>query len=522
MSCVIKFMAGRKKLGFFWGSQKLYIVQTSDNLITVKEILSFVANDQTEDIRLTAAVQKFFRDTPIGSTQARVSLSPHETIIRSFLIPYLKPNEIDTVVEFEAKKYIPFSLRELVYRFHPLVVVEKKVKKLQVVFVAVRALVLERYRRILEQGKMTVVLSEPASFSVLRVLLFKKIISPDQRAAILQIDAGMARISFVSEETVPFMREFELTSPDAETGAPVPDAALDRARFLNEIRNSLDFYSRQSGQKNISQIVVLSSAAQTPFAQWLKEDLEIPIRPVDLVSIVGNQAPEELMGMLHAYGASLANEATSDKLNFSRKPVKRSILLPFDMFTIKQYMGALKTAAVCAAVLLGIFVFIQVELARYKNMEEGLKESVKKYADLTTDDLVAKLDKTKLQFKNYQNLEFKSSITPIFVYIPELLPSGVWLQEFLVELPRAGVSSGQPQGKKEMTKSGVPIGRNIKLVGYVYTEDPNLAIKVVNDLVNRIKKEKKLAKFFNDVKLVDMQRYQVDGRQVVLLQITCS
>jgi len=299
-------MASGKNLGVFWGDRKVYFVETAGNIpariiaipLPLKEEGGYEAGD---DVPMTALVQKFVRDEHINVNQIKFAVPTGDTIIRSFLLPSMSSNDVVSAVEYEAKKYLPFSLKDLSYAYHSVTVMDDKIKKIRIILVAVRRVILERYTRIFEQAKLSVTFSEPAPLSLARALQAKEIVPADGKAAVLQVEGTVGRIIFIYERVVPFIREFQL-------GASGTDPDLVKARFLNEIHNSLEFYTRHYFQQPITRMVVVSSVPDNAYGQWLQEGLGITVTSVDPAAIVGTQPPADQMGIISAFGVSLANE----------------------------------------------------------------------------------------------------------------------------------------------------------------------------------------------------------------------
>src|SRR5882672_1488986 len=242
-------MAVNKQLGVFFGHNSLSLVET-DNQDPGKYFSAphnlFDNVDPTQgkivpdDIKITAIIQKSLRDLKITSSDASLSLPTKDIIFRSFVIPWMMANEIDGVVEFEARKYIPFKLEELTYSYHPVTIAEKNVKRIRILFAAIRNDILEKYCGILEQSGLKISYVEPGVVSLIRVLVFKKLIPLDQRIAIVQTNDKEGKIIIVDHGLPHFVRDFQLQP--AAASKPENDPELLKARLFNEVRISLDYY----------------------------------------------------------------------------------------------------------------------------------------------------------------------------------------------------------------------------------------------------------------------------------------
>jgi len=86
---------------------------------------SKLSSNLTEEIKLTAVLQKALRDNKIEAVDCFTSIATKDIILRSFLIPYLNSIEVVGAVEFEVRKYIPFKIDELIYDFQTIKVKER-------------------------------------------------------------------------------------------------------------------------------------------------------------------------------------------------------------------------------------------------------------------------------------------------------------------------------------------------------------------------------------------------------------
>ena len=135
-----------------------------------------------------------------------------EVILRSFSIPFVKPDEMHSAVKFEAKKYMPFDIQDLSFVFYTVPFTEGANKRLQVIFFAARKEVLARYERIFKQVNAMVSYCEPYMVSLTKSLLFRKEIKPTDHLAFLVLDKNLGRICFIDQGIPQFIREFSMST----------------------------------------------------------------------------------------------------------------------------------------------------------------------------------------------------------------------------------------------------------------------------------------------------------------------
>ena len=505
-------MPGGKSLGFFEGEKELYLVQTAGSAFIRSTAVPLPVDEEKEpsgpiEIRLTALIQKTIRLERVNINQVKVAVPTKEILVRSFTIPVMRQSEIDAGIEFEIKKHMPFNLEDLIYSYHCLPITQDNVKKILIVFAAIQHSYLLRYIKILEQAGLSVVFSEPAPFSLVRALLAKKILSDQQQAAVLQMEGLLGRILFLYEGTIIFMREFSLNAPVKDD--TVVDEVLLRNRLTNEVHNSLEFYNRQYSQQ-IQQILVLSSP-QDPYGEWLQTDLSVAIKLIDMKSITGLEAADQI-GVINAFGVALANEVkTKFIFDFSHKKPRKQPLFRFPQveFDISDYKKAIQIGVGCAILLIGIFTLTQVGLLGVKKSVDDLSSLQGQYASQSADEIKAQIEENETKLKDYKVLPIKSYITEVFVYIPMLLPQGVWLEGLALKSGQAKDKSGQ-------------VSWSLDLSGNAYTDDPNQEISLVYELVSRIKKDKNLAKYFKTVTLTRLQRQEINNKTIISFHLICA
>jgi Tfp pilus assembly PilM family ATPase/Tfp pilus assembly protein PilN len=500
----MKIMAG-KKTGFSWGDVKFHLVETQDHaalrVITIPLISEGEAEIVADQVRLTAFIQKAIQDERIAIDHVKLSLPAGESIIRSFLLPLLKANEVGPAVEFEIRKYIPFSLKDLAYAYHATPVTENKVKKTRIAFVAVRRDFLDRCSRVLEQAGMTVVYSEPAPLSLMRALQVKKFIQADQKIAILQIESKAGRIFFAHEETILFIHEFNLNVEDGQE----QDLQVIRTRLLNQIHNSLEFYNRQFSNQPITNMLVVTPASDIPYSEWVHEDLGFTVKIVDPMTIVPSQDAAGQMAVVNAFGVSMAEEGRAKvSFNLSRKTVKHSTSFSSNTIDYSEFMVTIKTAIICAVLLTAAYFLSEAGISQLKTKAESLRAEQSDFVTMTADDIQAKIKANNSRLQNYKDIEIKSDIVRIYAFLPTLLPEGVWLQSINV------------------TKRSEGKNRELALIGYAFAEDPNQAIRAVNEFVSRVRKNKNLSKYFTNVTLSNMQRQLKDGKTTISFSLNCT
>ena len=139
-------MASSKRVGFFWGENKITLVEFGKNapLQVASSPLDFKLNalstgptfrsNVAEEAQIAAIFKKMLEDNKITGASFYVSLPMKEIILRSFVIPSVKKEDIQNVIKFEAKKHLPIDIQDLTFVFSATPFTENRIERLQIIF----------------------------------------------------------------------------------------------------------------------------------------------------------------------------------------------------------------------------------------------------------------------------------------------------------------------------------------------------------------------------------------------------
>ena len=306
-------MASSKKIGFFCGEEKLTLVELERN--TSVQVVSALmgskadpnspfSSNLTEEIHLAALIGKILQDYRIQGCDFYVSLPMKDIILRSFIIPSVSLNEIQNVIKFEARKYVPLNVQDLSFVFYTIPFMENQIRRIKVIFFAVRKEVLARYERIFQQLKVNVFLCDPCPVSLVKALLYKKEIKPTDHVAFLYLDKNSGYICFIDQGIPQFVREFQINAPEPSEQANDGSESLN-VKILNEVANSFDFYTRQFNADKVEQMIVSSSLDRQDLFDTLATELKVKIKKFSpLVTTVGTEQINH-MDAIYALGAGV-------------------------------------------------------------------------------------------------------------------------------------------------------------------------------------------------------------------------
>jgi Tfp pilus assembly PilM family ATPase len=563
-------MTGHRRLGIHWGETGFSFVEVSREAPTLTAFVPFPEQGVTlgiknlsQDIALLDVLQKTVRNKGFSTTETYLSLPSKDILIRWFFIPWMKTSEIQSVVSFEAKKYIPFNIDETAYTYYPTTVTHEGIRQIGVLFVAIRKSVFEKYINVLIQAGLNVVYSEPAAMSLVRALMFRRQVNLDHVTAILRTEQDTGELIILSKGHVKFTRDFKIQSPEplnlAAAGQPLPEDVEEvlRARIFNEVRISLEFFSRQYSEEDVTKIVILSSGLKQSFWTGLNDELGVPMEIVDpLREIPSGEGMSA--GGIYAFGAAMAgkvpavidfnlSEGASQSVSLKKEEIveqNQKLILPIIV------------GVACAALIAIVFFVSGFFLDGLRTKINVVKTRVGANVEMTTVDLSAKTAAQKKELAALESLPLKARLTPLVIRLVKQLPKGVWLQNISVTFKdtppsavkkakktapedakavKEGADAGDVKDKKASTdkKKGSPakvkpvygnISTNVEMEisGYIYLNDSNAEFGLANQLVSLLRKDEELKALFKNIKLVSVKSDVYAEFKVTVFQILCE
>ena len=178
-----------------------------------------------------------------------------------------------------------------------------------------------------------------------------------------------------------------------------------------------------------------------------------------------------------------------------------------ELLTIfKKYKNTLSTFLICLFVLVGVYVYLQIQLKVVQKQYDqlSLQEGSFLNEDVATIQGEVQMNTDKLS--QYKNVRTKSDIAFILFKLASHLPKGSSLNELTINYDQ-----------KDANDANV----TIDMVGNVFKDDPGEEIKVVDQIFSDFKNDKKLASYYKTV-TVSLNLEESQGRKVTGFKIHCS
>ncbi|MDD5513368.1 MAG: pilus assembly protein PilM [Candidatus Omnitrophica bacterium] len=509
-------------LGIYFGPTTICLVETTGKKIinAVKIPRTALSQDDLEEkvpeeVKLVAVFSDEFRNSNIQAQEATLALSGKDLIVRTFELPVLPANELDNAITFEAKKYIPFKAEDLVSDFQ--VEFDKKTKKNIVLYIGIRKDILDKYFAIFKQLGIKLSNVDYSAFSVLRML---KLAGAGQSGVIglMSMDSqedDEANFMVLDNGFPVFSRDITLASPAEGAGLPAEttrEQLLDKLK--TELRISLDYYNRKFPQKKIVNMFFITDENLRYELEFFVREMELSVQFVNTAKYLGKDQVFSL-SVIKGFGGALARVVkTKLKLNLLspkkqiRAPKKVSLEAPEVSSIFSGFKLDLRFILLGALICGAVYAFGLYRLQPVRNDVRTLISLRPKIKSAEPSASLDKLQKTDADYKNKIKLlndliTQQPYLTGPMEAVARSIPEDVWITDF-------SFVEGVKQDKSEL-----------RLQGFVYAEDSDRELGLVNTFITQLKESKEFSQFFKEARILSVEKQQLGQVQVSSFVISC-
>jgi hypothetical protein len=501
-------------LGIYFGINSIGLAEVNNKRLVNSVIIpqaSIFAGDFEEkvppDVKMIALIKDALRTNHINVDCGSICISGQDLIIRTFEIPKLPSNEMQSAINFEAKKYIPFKLDDLVYNFQ--VEPDKKNNLNSILFVGIKKEVLEKYISISRQ------LINDIEYSAFSFLRFLKLCGAKDSGVIASLCFDLNNedeINFiVSENGFPFFsRDILLTTSFNDLdGTVVNDQVKKYDKLKNEIRASQDYYRRKFPDKGINTLYVLSG-------QDMREDLRdffassgILVKFVDTGRILGKGVTYSSI-LAKSIGTVISKALPLKvKINLINTRMKaESIKGKQDIFAFMEgikvdfkviFLGIL----ICAATFGYGLYRMQPVREELSSIKDKMSKAPIAFNGEDSSILTARDKNLRTKLNNLDSLIKDQLYATYFLdIIPRTLPEGVWLTRF--------ISTRKDDGRPEVI-----------LEGEAYLGDSDKEFEVINKFLSNLKNNQFFLNNYKEIAITFVDRKAILDKSVAIFSITC-
>ncbi len=513
--------------GIYFGPKFITIVESKGrrllncfDLPLNKALQSSIEDKVPEEVKIVAFINNELRKKRLDINEAAVIIPGNDLIIRTFDLPAsLSQRELVGAINYEARKYIPFKIEDLVigYQWE----LNSKAKKFQILLLGIKNDIFDRYLYIFKQLNIKINLIEYSAFSILR---FLKLTGCKFRGITAVVDIDLSEADegnfIVMDNGYPlFSRDIILSAganieSSPEEKSKISAAAVDKLKA--ELRMSLDFYQRKFASKDIQKVYFLSPQNCQAQVELLMNEKGLPVEFIDFARYTGEVAVSSL-GFFKAFGGSLhkAIKHESIKIDFlssreralSDKERKGSLT----DFSLQEFLSSSKVdfRVVFLGVLIWVFSF-GFGLYQVIPLQKEIRDIIDKRPKSAITDPNSSYDSLFKTSTDYQNkIKELNALVKRGVYIteqidalPRLVPNGMWLTNFYF------YQDGMNR-------------REIILRGSVYLEDNEKELQLVNKFLGLLKQSPKFERYTKNMHIISVGRSTYDKVAMTNFEISC-
>jgi len=511
-------MSEAKQLSVYWGHDSLYFVEsigTSPNKIfsiplkeEKKEEKEKTVSLNSDKVQLLSRIQKTFKQQKIMAISLNLSLPTKDIIFRSFFVPKLHPNEIKNVVDFEVRKYLPFDLSTLSYAYHPINIIENNIRKIQIIFVAIKKSLLNSYINTFNQIVLNINLAEPEPISLIRALSHMNLLPENKTVIVLEKSKNITNFIIVDKKIPCFLRDFQIKAHPASVEKEGEESIL--VNLIKEVRISIEYYKRQNNQAAIDQLLLIADSDAENISKILEKEIKVEISIINIKEILENKSTTSVE-FLNAYGSSLYSNVETPAnfiLSSNKHPTRMQTIFSFKKL-VELYKSVLITFFSCAAILTSSIFFSKHSTTTPQKEIIKLSNELGSIKDASTSKLKEKNDTIKTKLDGYKKIHQKSHISFFMALIPQNLPNGTWLNSIDIFYP-LDAKQIESDKIKEISETEIFFEIKIDLSGYAYLKDSKEQFKLVSTLIKNFKENKIISAIFKDIDLMTIKSQRTE------------
>ena len=255
--------------------------------------LPFSAQDELMfSEEMAAALRQAVQDTGAGGQRVVTAIPGERVITRHIRIPPVPLKEIDGVLRWEAERYIPLPVNELIIRYVNLGQVKgARGPELHLLLAAVPETLARECHRCFAEAGLRLVAIDLQALALWRVFAGLSIEERQDPGtyAVINIDAPYSQLVVVREGRLQYTRSLpqgvrvtvQADVENAERASGEPEGVIYRAaleEFAREVQRSLGWYQAQDREHPVAKIVLSGAGSKVQdVGTYLADRLGMPV-----------------------------------------------------------------------------------------------------------------------------------------------------------------------------------------------------------------------------------------------------
>ncbi len=458
--------------------------------------------NKTKEEYIIEAIKKVFKENNVKPGDVITAIPSEETMVRYFQMPKIPKQERKAAVNFEAKRYIPFRMEDVVSDFQ--VLPSKTVpNSMDVVFVAVKKNTIEQYLNMLIAAGLRPMIIESAPFSLMRAFNAAGQINTKINTAIVNINLGTLNVSILRNGVPYIIRDIPLSeiAPEDKSFEPVFE------KILAEIKLSFDFYEKQFPSEVIDKIIIYSKLPLENWHEIVGKELQIPVEvgdPLRGIKVASDVVPARAA---ICFGLALRG-LTEPFIDINLCKEKLLVYRKKELFLKVAFLDA--SLAVFLLIVFKVFA-IRATAPLTDELNKTLSERPKVEVNVKSDNMLD-LEKIKNEMETRKDLlenliSSRTYLTSRLQDIVKIIPKDMWLAE---------VNFEEKIDKKNQAK----ITRYLSIKGYYIIDDKAGEKDIVNVFLSKLKNAIGVNNGMSRADIVSVKRIDMEGKNVSSFEIS--
>ena len=509
-----KIVGKRSRLGIYFARGRISAVETAGSHILKTASIdlpklsqSLIGAQPAPDLSgWIETINGFIEENKFTDREAIVGLSGKDLFIRGFQMPLLARREIDSGINFEVKKYLPFRTEDLVFDYQYRL--NKELNKTDVFYIAAPRNNFDKYLSLFKDSGIRVRTIESAGLALFRLLWLTRQFDPKQTIMIMTLQDGIdLEFSVFSLGFPCFSREIKLSQ--VPPSADMAEYASPE-RLSSEIRVFLDYFKRQFSVNSVDRIIFVAKSVHLDLIAALNKNLGLNIQTLEQSGDSGLNALPDL-DAFKAYAAALKAQARMNlTADLFRKLSRHTVIVPQEKAALPALFqlnfNLLKRPLIFGLILIGLAYASslpeQINAANnLKQLKSQARESLpKELIDRDLKSLRGKIGQGKKKLALIKDLAAsRMYITPYFNLLPRSVKDGLWIESLDISL-----------------KDKSPA---LHMKGASSLGDEGSDSAAVKDFLAALKDSRDLLAGLNDLELVSLRKDNSGAHKITVFEI---
>ena len=471
--------------------------------------------------KLTDGVKGALEAAHIRTRETVLAIPSQEIFLRYFLLPVIPKSEWYNAVKFEARKYVPFKMEELIW--DNCILEQPALRQIGVVFVGVRKEVLNQYVTCVRNAGLRLVAVEAAAFSLDRVVQYGRRAADEKVTVLIDLGGETAHVALTKAGLPLLAREVALLPPvegrsveelvrhQAGGGAVAATAESDQRlqHLISELHLSIDYFTREFSHDQIREMLLYGERVDQAWIETLNGEFHVPVSAGELAAalrgggrLLGGWTVPVGLGLRAVKTGGPRINLLQPEASAAVRAAPRRVL----WWTRVEMAVAAVALAACYAAFAHQIAQTQQQVTAARRQRAALHLPHENQSLQIATGIREQLDQQIAIAR--QRVRDRVLLTPKLSVLTRLLPEGVWLGQLLYT---AGADTGRPGERSH----------SLTLQGFCYRDSATRELELISQLVQSLRNDTTLFQGFNRAELGSVKNVMVQHCNVTTFELRC-